>query len=95
MLSCANKKAEIVEQIKLHKDSLTIAQMASSGFEYAANHMLTYKKLTEVDEKFLKEQNYAGPLIHKSLDSMHLGWWVKSLKSKSSIDSLELELKKY
>lgn len=95
LLSCGNKKAAIVEQIKIHKDSLIIAEMASSGFDHAAQHVLLYKKLTDVDDKFLKEQKYSGGLTSKSLDSMHLLWWVKSLKSKSVIDSLELELKKY
>lgn len=94
IVSCSNQKAVIVEQIKQQKDSLIVAQMNISGYQYAAKHVLLIKKLTKSDSTFLKEQNFTL-VNYNSLDSMRQVWWVKSLNPTNKIDSLELELKKY
>lgn len=92
LLSCSNKKAEIVDQLKVEKDSLAIFQMTTDGYAHAATHLLVYKKLTTVDSGFLKEQNN---LSAKSLDSIKLIWEGKSIRQKGVVDSLEMELRKY
>lgn len=92
LLSCSNKKAVIVDQLKIEKDSLAIYQMTMEGYAHAATHLLVYKKLTAVDSSFLKEQHY---LSVKSLDSIKLIWEAKSIKQKRVVDSLEMELRKY
>jgi hypothetical protein len=93
IISC-NDNTAIVEEIKRERDSLIIAEMNAEGFGYAAKHVMAYNKLTAVDSGFLKQQDYNGNISFKSLDSMRLQWWVKSINSKKTIDSLELELKK-
>lgn len=95
LFSCSNKKAAIVEELNRQKDTLIVYQMAANGFSHAATHVLVHKTLTTVDSGFLKQQNYNSNLSAKSLDSMKLIWEAKSIRQKSVVDSLELELKKY
>lgn len=98
-VSCGNKKAEIVEQIKSYKDSSAV--VAKSILQLTIDDSKKYKEMFstsgEVDLKKLQ-----NPKVTKEYQDFHNKTEVEKLKLKlktghfeSVIDSLELELKKY
>lgn len=105
-LGCGNKKAEIVEEIKKVKNELARAKMNHGWYQSAGTHLRQYemapknvahiyKEAFETDKQRLKE---ADPEILKSskkLDSVALIWEAKVRTYTYSLDSLEMELKKY
>lgn len=99
LVSCGNKKAEIVEQIKSYKDSSMVASRSilqltiddGKKYEelYYTNGEADYKKLS--DNKLRKE--YIDYQAKIGLQKFQIE--IKQAGFKSKIDSLELELKKY
>lgn len=98
-LSCNNKKAEIVEQIKVYKDSGAV--VAKSILQLTIDDGKKYKEMfsTNGDFDLKKLQNSK---IDREYQDFHNRTEAEKSKLKSrhdhfeyKIDSLELELKKY
>lgn len=104
--ACGNKKAEIVEEIKKAKKELALAKMQHDWYYSAGTHLRQYenagkqtahiyKEAFDLDKEYLKD---ASPEIlnsYKKLDSVAFIWETRTWAYASTLDSLELELKKY
>lgn len=109
--ACGNKKAAIVEEIKKVKSELGRAKLNQEWYYSAGTHLKLYetasklnsmgqtakiyKEAFELDKEYLKD---ADPEVLKSsmkLDSVALIWEAKVRTHAYTLDSLELELKKY
>lgn len=98
-LSCGNKKAEIVEQIKAYKDSsgrvsaqivlLTIGDTEKYEELYYTNGEPDNKK---VGDNGIRKQYYD---YHAKMEDQKFQLKIKQAGFENKIDSLELELKKY
>lgn len=87
LFSCGNKKAEIVEQIKVYKDSLAEVGRKTLDLTIA---------VTEVQAKYTGQQALDSVYALESRQSKEKAeLLVKRMVFESKIDSLELELKKY
>lgn len=98
-VSCGNKKSELVEQIKVYKDSSAV--VAKSILQLTIDDSKKYKELFstngDVDLKKLQnskiEREYQD--FHNRTEDEKLKLKTKSAHFENKIDSLELELKKY
>lgn len=98
-VSCGNKKAEIVEQIKLYKDSSRLVM--DSIVKLTVGESLKYEELYftngKSDDKKTGDpgirRNYSDYQNKNRIEELNLKY--KQSHYKNIIDSLELELKKY
>jgi hypothetical protein len=106
LAACGNKKAEIVEEIKKVKNELAGAKIKHDDYRYAATHLKMYEQAPQSQKSIIKETvdtdrkrlSSESPEIvgdYKKLDSIALTWESKVRSYTNSLDSLELELKKY
>lgn len=106
LFSCGNKKAEIVEEIKRVKIELGRAKLNQDAYRKAGTHLKLYetspqsvahiyKEAIETDRKYLKETDPEVLNNPKKLDSVALIWEDKVRDYTYTLDSLEMELKKY
>lgn len=87
LLSCSNKKEEIVEQIKAYKDSLgTVAQREAKFLDGVMRIQEKYVGQQSLDSVRAFELAHAKEKASITTDRIIF---------ESKIDSLELELKKY
>lgn len=104
--ACGNKKAAIVEEIKKTKNELAAAKIKHDDYRYAATHLKMYEQAPSSQKNIIKEtvdtdrQRLSGESSeivgdYKKLDSIALIWESKVRSYTNSLDSLELELKKY
>lgn len=104
--ACGNKKAEIVEEIKKVKGELGSAKLNQDAYRNASTHLRLYetspksvahiyKEAIETDKKYLRETDPQILNNPQKLDSIALIWEEKVRNYTYSLDSLELELKKY
>lgn len=98
LFSCGNKKAEIVEQIKLYKDSSRTVSVNMA--KITADETLKYEELFysngRMDNKKYNDANRKAYEVYqeKNRDEQYQLKWKQSVY-QNKIDSLELELKKY
>jgi pullulanase/glycogen debranching enzyme len=105
-ISCGNKKAAIVEEIKKTKGELGRAKLNQDAYSKASTHLRLYetspksvaniyKEAIETDKKYLTEADPEILNSPKKLDSVAMIWEAKVRDYTYSLDSLEMELKKY
>lgn len=97
--SCGNKKAEIVEQIKLFKDSsrivldsivkITVDESLMQEKLFYTNGQMDHKKFSDGKNRKVYED------YQEKNRTEQLGLKFKKSVYQNKIDSLELELKKY
>lgn len=98
MISCSNKKSEIVEQIKTYKDSsrlaldsivkITVDETLKQEELFYTNGRMDDKKYNDANRKVYDDLQEKNRYEQERLK------WKKSVY-QNKIDSLELELKKY
>jgi hypothetical protein len=98
-VSCGNKKAEIVEQIKLFKDSsriildsivrITVDESLMQEKLFYTNGQMDHKKFRDSKNRKVYED------YQEKNRTEQLGLKFKKSVYQNKIDSLELELKKY
>lgn len=98
-LSCGNKKAEIVEQIKSYKDSsrivldsivkVTVDESLMQEKLFYTNGQMDHKKFSDSKNRKIYEE------YQEKNRTEQLGLKFKKSVYQNKIDSLELELKKY
>jgi phage shock protein A len=87
LFSCDNKKAEIVDQIKVYKDSLA---------EVGRQQLELTKNVSNIQEKYSGQQALDSVYALETKQApTKAGLSVKRMIFQGKIDSLELELKKY
>jgi hypothetical protein len=87
LFSCGNKKAEIVDQIKVYKDSLAVVGKQTLDLTIAISEVQAkYTGQQALDSVYALETKQAPFKTELS---------VRRMIFQSKIDSLELELKKY
>lgn len=87
IFSCGNKKAEIVDQIKVYNDSLG---------EVGRQQLVLTKEISKIQEKYTGQQALDSVYALESRQApTKAELTVKRMIFQSKIDSLELELKKY
>jgi hypothetical protein len=98
-VSCGNKKAEIVEQIKVYKDSLNTIKRDELKISEDDNkkHREMFWSNGKVDLKKVNDPRNQKEYSNYQIDDEVKKWKLKFRKAKFDklIDSLELELKKY
>jgi DNA gyrase/topoisomerase IV subunit A len=99
LVSCSNKKAEIVELMKSYKDSSTV--VSRSILQLTINDTQKYKELFstngDVDLKKLQNSKITKEYqdYHNKIEDEKGRLKSKTARFENIIDSLELELKKY
>ena len=65
LISCGNKKAEIVEEIKKAKNELIEAEMNGSAYSSAAKRLKAYESMLESSRKYHSKQMEMDALAYK------------------------------
>lgn len=65
LISCGNKKAAIVEEIKKAKNELIEAEMNRAAFASAANRLQSYQSMLESSRKYHSKQMEMDALVYK------------------------------
>jgi len=105
-VSCGNKKAEIVEELKKAKNELGRSKLNRDWYQSAGTHLRLYenaskqtaqiyKEAFDMDKEYLKGADPEVLKSSKKLDSVALIWDDKVRTYTVQVDSLEMELKKY